>query len=184
MSNFGRRTWDREQHNNAAEKSHLEELREKLNDSQIQQLKDRYTNYDGLLKKSMSGLNKRVLVANVSSYKKGHQFGFYCDLCDMTFKDTLQYVDHLNHKIHELKFESFFGEPLICEQRDNDDIPIDEFKKCYTEEMKAFVKAHKVREIEETKVRKKKKNGKNNTSTGNTPSNMDQMMGFSSFGKK
>lgn len=179
---FGRRTWNRDEYKDSNEKSHLEELREKLNDTQIQQLKQRYTDYDGLLKKSMGGLNKRVLVANVSSYKRGHQFGFYCDLCDLTFKDTLQYIDHLNHKAHELKFEEFFGEPLIIEKRDNDDIPIEEFKKDYLEQMRLFVKEHRITKIDDTNVRKKKK--PMNKNKGNDFDDMSKLMGFSSFGMK
>lgn len=186
MSKFGRRTWDRDEYDNASKKSHLEGLREKLNDNQIQQLKERYTDYDGLLKKSMTGLNKRVLVADVSSYKRGHRFGFYCDLCDLTFKDTLQYIDHLNHKTHELKFEEFFGEPLVIEKRDNDTIPIEEFRRGYIEQMKSFVKEHRVLGIEESKIRKKKKSTKHNFAVSNdgTPSDMNNMMGFSTFGMK
>ncbi|KAI5797997.1 hypothetical protein DFH27DRAFT_653756 [Peziza echinospora] len=46
-------------------------------------------------------LNKTVLVpAGASTGKRGRGAGFYCDACDLTFKDSLQWVDHLNSKQH------------------------------------------------------------------------------------
>ncbi|KAF2149365.1 hypothetical protein K461DRAFT_281726 [Myriangium duriaei CBS 260.36] len=32
--------------------------------------------------------------------KRGKGAGFYCDACDLTFKDNLQFVEHLNSKQH------------------------------------------------------------------------------------
>ncbi|KAF2142997.1 uncharacterized protein K452DRAFT_286630 [Aplosporella prunicola CBS 121167] len=32
--------------------------------------------------------------------KRGRGAGFYCENCDLTFKDNLQYVEHLNSKQH------------------------------------------------------------------------------------
>jgi len=32
--------------------------------------------------------------------KRGKGAGFYCEDCDLTFKDNLQWVDHLNSKQH------------------------------------------------------------------------------------
>lgn len=32
--------------------------------------------------------------------KRGKSAGFYCEACDLTFKDNLQYLDHLNSKQH------------------------------------------------------------------------------------
>lgn len=40
---------------------------------------------------------KRELVAPLMGYgNKGKSAGFYCDACDLTFKDSLSYLDHLN----------------------------------------------------------------------------------------
>ncbi|KAH0534125.1 hypothetical protein FGG08_007283 [Glutinoglossum americanum] len=35
-----------------------------------------------------------------TSTKRGRSAGFYCEDCDLTFKDNLQWVDHLNSKGH------------------------------------------------------------------------------------
>ena len=32
--------------------------------------------------------------------KKGKGAGYYCEACDLTYKDLLQWVDHLNSKQH------------------------------------------------------------------------------------
>lgn len=46
-------------------------------------------------------LNKTTLVpAGAGVGKRGKGAGFYCDHCDLTFKDSLQWVDHLNSKQH------------------------------------------------------------------------------------
>ncbi|CAG62063.1 uncharacterized protein GVI51_L07139 [Nakaseomyces glabratus] len=186
MSNFGRRTWDRDEYDTVPELSHLQSLKDTLSDVQLEQLKKKYTNYDMLLKRSMSGLNKRVLATNVSSFKKGQQYGFYCELCNITLKDSLQYVDHLNHKSHELKFEALFEEPLITETRDNDDIPIEEFNLLYKEKIRSFVKANRVVAIpneDDTSRRKKKRNNKTNISNNdnNDDDTIKKVMGFSNF---
>ncbi|RPB26137.1 hypothetical protein L211DRAFT_697459 [Terfezia boudieri ATCC MYA-4762] len=46
-------------------------------------------------------LNKTTLVpAGAGIGKRGKGAGFYCDACDLTYKDSLQWVDHLNSKQH------------------------------------------------------------------------------------
>jgi U4/U6.U5 tri-snRNP component SNU23 len=46
-------------------------------------------------------LNKVQLVPGGATVgKKGKGAGFYCNACDLTFKDSLQWVDHLNSKQH------------------------------------------------------------------------------------
>lgn len=41
-----------------------------------------------------------IVPAGASQGKRGRGAGFYCDACDLTFKDNLQFVDHLNSKQH------------------------------------------------------------------------------------
>ena len=48
-------------------------------------------------------LNKKVLVpagATFSRNKKGKGAGYYCQECDMTFQDSISWVDHLNSILH------------------------------------------------------------------------------------
>ncbi|CAI1899181.1 hypothetical protein SEUBUCD650_0D01480 [Saccharomyces eubayanus] len=192
MSNFGRRTWDREEYAEQARSGYDDQsLKNTLTPVELQALKTKYTSYDRLIKASLKDLNKRKLTANnesLSSSKKGKKFGFYCDICNLTFKDTLQYVDHLNHKLHAIKFENLFDEPLVLEIRDNDDIPQEEFEKRYNDLVKEFIDIHsttsqsKKRMSSNVDVNKSKKVDKAPLlSTGNE-SKVSQMMGFSSFG--
>lgn len=46
-------------------------------------------------------IGKTMLVPAGSAIgKRGKGAGFYCDACDLTFKDNLQFVEHLNSKQH------------------------------------------------------------------------------------
>lgn len=46
-------------------------------------------------------LNKTQLVSGSAAVgKRGKGAGFYCETCDLTYKDSLQWVDHLNSKQH------------------------------------------------------------------------------------
>lgn len=46
-------------------------------------------------------VGKQMLVlAGAAVGKRGRGAGFYCDACDLTFKDNLQLVDHLNSRQH------------------------------------------------------------------------------------
>lgn len=189
MSDFGRRTWDKEEYAQLAKEDKLnfeQSLKCSSTDAELQQLKIKYTNHHALIKDSMSDLNNKVLATGLSSYKKGKQYGFYCDLCNLTFKDTLQYIDHLNHKIHQIKFEAIFDEPLILNSRDNDDVLIDEFKKVYENSIKQFIKENHTERSGIRKPRKKIKTEQPSTKKDiidNTDNdNMKQLMGFASFG--
>ncbi|KAI9696124.1 MAG: hypothetical protein M1836_005955 [Candelina mexicana] len=48
-----------------------------------------------------ANIGKTTLVpAGASLGKRGRGAGFYCGECDLTFKDNLQFVDHLNSRQH------------------------------------------------------------------------------------
>jgi U4/U6.U5 tri-snRNP component SNU23 len=42
----------------------------------------------------------QIVPAGAGVGKRGKSAGFYCENCDLTFKDNLQYVEHLNSKQH------------------------------------------------------------------------------------
>jgi len=42
----------------------------------------------------------QLVAAGATQGKRGKSAGFYCDACDLTFKDNLQFVEHLNSKQH------------------------------------------------------------------------------------
>lgn len=42
----------------------------------------------------------QLVAAGATQSKRGKSAGFYCDACDLTFKDNLAFVEHLNSKEH------------------------------------------------------------------------------------
>jgi U4/U6.U5 tri-snRNP component SNU23 len=42
----------------------------------------------------------QLVVGGAGQGKRGKSAGFYCDACDLTYKDNLQFVEHLNSKQH------------------------------------------------------------------------------------
>lgn len=179
---YGRRTWDREEYAKLAkegQKSYQESLKSSLTDDELRILKAKYTDHRSLLESSLKGLNQKVLATGVSSYKKGRQFGFYCELCNLTFKDNLQYIDHLNHKTHQIRFEAIFDEPIVLDVRDNDDVSAQELEEEYRASVKQFVKENRSREVKESRPRKKRIQQKPQQPP---PSLIARTMGFASFG--
>lgn len=48
-----------------------------------------------------SGLNRQFIVpGSASTGKRGKGAGLYCETCNLTFKDSIQYLDHINSKEH------------------------------------------------------------------------------------
>lgn len=46
-------------------------------------------------------LNKVTIVPGTAAVgKRGKGVGFYCEACNLTFKDSIQYLDHINSKQH------------------------------------------------------------------------------------
>jgi U4/U6.U5 tri-snRNP component SNU23 len=103
-----RRTWDREE----AERKHAERLaREKEESKEAKNKKAGMGKLPPPASTDMSSVQarteavirveelhgKRELVAPLMGYgNKGKSAGFYCEACDLTFKDSFSYLDHLN----------------------------------------------------------------------------------------
>ncbi|KAK8861725.1 hypothetical protein IAR55_002548 [Kwoniella newhampshirensis] len=45
-------------------------------------------------------LNKTMLVQTTTTGKGPRGAGFYCEMCNRTFKDSLSYLDHINGRFH------------------------------------------------------------------------------------
>ncbi|SCU82025.1 LADA_0C02542g1_1 [Lachancea dasiensis] len=187
-SDYGRRTWNREEYAQLEQETrHRHESKfTHLSTEQLKILKAKYTNHSNLIKTATQDGNRRTLTTSLSIYKRGKQFGFYCELCDLTFKDTLQFVDHLNHKAHEIKFERTFGEPLIVDLRDNDDVPFDEFDEECSATIREFLKSHgKLPSSKPAKapIKPEAQSYPPKTEEEVSPSSaLDSVMGFKGFG--
>ncbi|KAK0269345.1 U4/U6.U5 snRNP associated protein [Friedmanniomyces endolithicus] len=42
----------------------------------------------------------QVIISGAGQGKRGKSAGFYCEVCDLTYKDNLQFVEHLNSRQH------------------------------------------------------------------------------------
>lgn len=63
----------------------------------------------------------------------GEQGGFYCELCDKTYKDDMAFLEHVNSRMHQAKL----GLSMHV-------------KKSSAEEVKSRLKMHVARRVEET----------------------------------
>lgn len=111
-----RRTWDVEE----AERKYQERLAREKEDSKDLKLKKAgfssklpppaFTDANSVQARPDGLINieeyrgKRELAAPVlSRSRKGKSAGFYCQVCDLTFKDNLSYFDHMNSQQHHRK---------------------------------------------------------------------------------
>lgn len=102
VDQYGRRTWDAEQYKKeAGEKQKPNEIKpSKLS------ITDKPTSFlhhrDKLLDESINSVNKHTLInpLNTSVYGKNKRFGFFCPVCDLSFRDNLALIDHVNSPQH------------------------------------------------------------------------------------
>lgn len=108
-----RKTWDRAEY---AEKAHLRAAQEKAESAARREAKLQGHKYHGRastppdIQETSSRATRLDVSANVgktslvpagaATGKRGRGAGFYCGDCDLTFKDNLQFVDHLNSRQH------------------------------------------------------------------------------------
>ena len=108
----GRQAWDREAYAIRGAERELKEKAESRARWEAKQSGQRYIRQATPPDASLtSSRNARLDVANRVGTttlvtagnavgKKGRGAGFYCEDCDLTFKDNLQWVDHLNGRQH------------------------------------------------------------------------------------
>ncbi|ODV98131.1 hypothetical protein PACTADRAFT_83465 [Pachysolen tannophilus NRRL Y-2460] len=102
---FGRRQWDKDEYARVAY-----EKRQKRRGVGVVEDDEKTTmkKYDFYKKRldnlqQIDDLNKISLVslqAADATGKRGKSVGFYCDVCNLTFKNNLEFIEHLNSKQH------------------------------------------------------------------------------------
>jgi U4/U6.U5 tri-snRNP component SNU23 len=107
-----RRTWDREEYAAKAKKEQEErkdeakaryeaKLEGKKWHKQVDMSSLDATSARGSRLDVASMVGKSTLVPAGSAVgKRGRGAGFYCEACDLTYKDNVQYIEHLNSKQH------------------------------------------------------------------------------------
>ncbi|ODH38773.1 hypothetical protein ACO22_02173 [Paracoccidioides brasiliensis] len=90
-----RKTWDREEY---AQKAAATEAKSK-EESKARSLEATSSRSERLNVASMVG-KTTIIPAGSAVGKRGRGAGFYCPDCDLTYKDNMQFVEHLNSKQH------------------------------------------------------------------------------------
>lgn len=69
------------------------------------------THRDKLLNDLLSSVNQHTIInpLNTSSYGKNKRFGFFCLICDLSFRDNLALIDHINSPQHVQMSRSLSG---------------------------------------------------------------------------
>ncbi|ODN88827.1 U4/U6.U5 tri-snRNP component SNU23 [Cryptococcus wingfieldii CBS 7118] len=114
-----RPTWDKSEYSTLAkdkDRQSYEHAKEAESSLQSGKAPGKKSQYDDLPKPTellkareqdlglTKNLNKTMLVSMGGTGQKGPRGGgFYCELCNRTFKDSLSYLDHVNGKLHLMK---------------------------------------------------------------------------------
>ncbi|ANB12213.1 Snu23p [Sugiyamaella lignohabitans] len=138
------------------------------------------------------GLNQVTLVpAGAATGKRGKGAGFYCEACDLTFKDSIQYLDHINSKQHlyatgqvectrratleEVRNRLDYLRALKKQQSQNLEYDI-------TKQIE-LRKQLEQQELEQKRKKRAERKAKSKSSVAPAPvTDMSQLMGFSGFG--
>lgn len=105
---YGRKTWDVEEYARAAKRPKKQEhsLDDKL---AISNTPGSYLHHrTKLLDESINSVQKHTLInpLNTKTYGKNKRFGFFCPVCDLSFRDNLALVDHVNSPAHVKRSKS------------------------------------------------------------------------------
>lgn len=120
---YGRKTWNVELYAQEAKKKNVLEptpgsvaAAESLKDGSYDQHRA------DLIESSVLAVQKYTLVGNEGSrtatYGKNKRFGFFCPICDLSFRDTLALVDHVNSPQHAKKARSLVPSDGVDEKDD------------------------------------------------------------------
>jgi U4/U6.U5 tri-snRNP component SNU23 len=119
MSTSGRRTWDKEQaarnyeERLAREKEEAKETKNKkagmgklpppaaVDSNSVQ------ARTEALIKREELHGKRELVAPTMGIGNKGRSAGFYCQFCDLTFKDSKSWIDHnnSNSRMSKLKFD-------------------------------------------------------------------------------
>lgn len=98
---YGRKLWNVEAYEAEAKKGRKAEVSEDAKAAAKRLGSDRLQHRADLFLETVSLVKKRTLLADLSTgYRR---FGFVCPICDLSFRDTLALVDHINLPQHAKK---------------------------------------------------------------------------------
>lgn len=104
---YGRKTWDVEAYAEEARKGTRK--KDAPSNKAVASVKNLHSNNylehrAQLLDESVLAVNKHTLISSdtntTTTFGKNKRFGFFCPVCDLSFRDTLALVDHFNSPQH------------------------------------------------------------------------------------
>lgn len=183
-NSFGRRTWDREEY---AKQAKIRWERQQNKSIEVveghKSVSRDALNFD-------NDLNKRqVITSNVIS-TRGKSFGFYCEVCDLTFKDNLKYVDHLNSKPHLIRSGELNKEINVTldEVKSRYEVLVQKVDEMMNQSEKYDIKKRIAKrqafedELKQKKLAKKKASKNKDETASEEGDEMSRLMGFGNFG--
>ncbi|GMM33384.1 U4/U6-U5 snRNP complex subunit [Saccharomycopsis crataegensis] len=200
VNSYGRRTWNRDAYAKLAQQKKSRPVRP--DETSKKDITQRKVNID-----FDANINKVQLVdqsASVSIHK-GKSSGFYCEICNLTFKDNLSFLNHINSPKHlensefktrnlnknitlediRKKLKSVHDAKLRQKENEND-LEVFNLKR-RIENRKIFEDHEAERKRQKKKEKKTRKyetkiNEEKSNSVSATNNEMMEAMGFSSFG--
>lgn len=183
-NSFGRRTWDREEYAKQAKIRWERQQNKSIEVAEGHKSVSRDAlNFD-------NDLNKRqVITSNVIS-TRGKSFGFYCEVCDLTFKDNLKYVDHLNSKPHLIRSGELNKEINVTldEVKSRYEVLVQKVDEMMNQSEKYDIKKRIAKrqafedELKQKKLAKKKASKNKDETASEEGDEMSRLMGFGNFG--
>lgn len=100
---YGRKTWNVEAYEAEAKRQKRNEASELAKAAALRLGQDHLQHRAELLSELIAQVKKRTLIADPESNFGRKRFGFTCPVCDLSFRDTLALVDHINSPQHARK---------------------------------------------------------------------------------
>lgn len=106
VDQYGRKTWNVEAYAKEAKNKQYKKNPSTTNVNTSIISSDKPSSYlahrEKLLKELLSAINQHTIInpLNTSSYGKNKKFGFVCQICDLSFRDNLALIDHINSPLH------------------------------------------------------------------------------------
>lgn len=108
VDQYGRKQWNLEAYENEVSRKRPLDASDDVSGAKLVKNMSVVQQRQNLYEQSVLAVKAQTLVSaeigsSLTTYGKNKRFGFFCPLCDLSFRDTLALVDHLNLLQHAKK---------------------------------------------------------------------------------
>ncbi|CAH2350744.1 23 kDa U4/U6.U5 small nuclear ribonucleoprotein component [[Candida] railenensis] len=113
---YGRKQWNLEEYAKDAKKKKKAPVKDTSKDYSVSDSTSYVSHRDNLLKESVESVKQHTLlnpaaISGSDGSTRNKVFGFFCPVCELSFRDNMALIDHLNSPQHIEKVKgSFDGE--------------------------------------------------------------------------